>query len=172
MKLSTEGRKLIENFEGRRNRAYQDSAGLWTIGIGHLIGPSEPELRTAVLTEQQINDIFAEDVAWAEEAVAAIFPGITRHNQFDALVSFMFNLGPTAVRNGTLDDLINNGASAEAISAKWMQYIRAGGRTVPGLIVRRTAEVKHYWQHLWRIAVLWLVIAAAFMASAGITLLA
>lgn len=168
MKLSPEGRMLIERHEGRRNRAYRDSAGLWTIGIGHLIKPGEEYLKESTLTDAQVNELFAHDVAWAEAAVARLFPSVKRQNQFDALVSFTYNLGEAGVRNGTLDDLINQGASPEAISAKWMQYTRAGGNVVAGLVTRRTAEVKFYWQHLWKVPMCLLILASALMLAAAI----
>lgn len=168
MKLSNEGRMLIERHEGRRNTAYRDAAGLWTIGIGHLIKPAEAYMRDSILTDAQINELFAADVLWAEQAVERLFPKVKRQNQFDALVSFTYNLGEGAVRNGTLDDLINQGASPEAISAKWMEYTRAGDRVVAGLVTRRTAEVKYYWQHLWKVPVWLLVLASACMLAAAI----
>lgn len=160
MKLSAAGRKLIEAWEGRRTTAYKDTAGRWTIGVGHLIRPEEDWMKSATLTDDQINDLFAKDVAWAERAVERTFPKVKRQNQFDALVSFTYNLGAGAVLQGTLDNLINEGASAEEISAKWMEYTRSGGQVTRGLVFRRTAEVKHYWQHLWRIATVLLIIAA------------
>lgn len=172
MKLGKAGKELIEQVEGRRNTAYRDSAGLWTTGIGHLIRTDEQWMITATLTDEQVDDLFAQDIAWAEAATARLFPGIRRQNQFDALVSFTYNLGATAVANGTLDDLINSGAAPEDISAKWMQYNMAGGRVVSGLVKRRMREVALYWSHLWKLAVLCLFIAAALFGAAGYTFLA
>ncbi len=167
MKTSQEGRALITKLEGKRATAYRDSAGLLTIGVGHLIRPDEPELRNAHLTDEQIDELLAADLVTAEEGVKRLFPNVKRQNQFDALVSFVFNLGESGVRNGTLDDLINKGATAEAISAKWMEYTYAGGRKVPGLITRRATEVHFYWQHLWRTAVVLLIVASIAMLTAA-----
>lgn len=169
MNISAEGRILIAALEGNRKTAYKDTAGKWTIGIGHLIRPTEEWMKTATLTDEQVNELFAKDVAWAERAVERIFPKVKRQNQFDALVSFTYNLGEGAVIQGTLDNLINEGASAEEISAKWMQYTRSGGQVTKGLVFRRSLEVRHYWQHLWRTAAVLLVIAA--LASLGGALL-
>lgn len=172
MRISKEGQKLIERFEGRRNTAYLDSAGLWTIGIGHLIKADEQWMRTATLTDAQVDELFRQDIAWAEQAVQRLFPRVAHQSQFDALVSFVFNLGEGATKSGTLDDLINEGSSPETISAKWMQYVFAGGQRVQGLVNRRAAEVAHYWSYLWRTACLLLVFAAALMFTAGYSLTA
>lgn len=172
MKLGAEGKALIERVEGRRAKAYKDTAGKDTIGIGHLIQPHEQWMLTATLSDAQIDDLFRSDIAWAEAATARLFPGIKRQNQFDALVSFVFNLGETQVRNGTLDDLINSGAAPETISAKWLEYTRSGGRVTAGLVTRRAAEVMLYWSHLWRAVVVALVLAALLFTGAAITLLA
>lgn len=172
MRIGKEGKELLEQVEGRRNSMYLDSAGLPTIGIGHLIKANESWMLTATLTDAQVDALFAEDIAWAEQATARLFPNVKRQNQFDALVSFVFNLGKPQVKNGTLDDLINEGASAESISAKWMQYVRSGGSVTPGLVTRRAKELALYWSHLWKMVVLCLFLAAAFLATGAITLLA
>jgi len=157
----------MEQWEGRRNTAYQDSAGLWTIGVGHLIKPDEQWMRTATLTDAQIDQLFAGDIAWAEDAVTRLFPDVKHQSQFDALVSFTFNLGASAVEAGTLDDLIEDGATPEDISAKWLSYNRAGGQVVNGLVTRRKAEVQHYWSYLWKLAVVLLFAAAAMLAGSA-----
>jgi lysozyme len=166
MKLSKAGRDLIAFSEGKRFTAYNDQAGHATIGIGHLIKHGEEWMRTATLTEAQVNELFAQDVAWAEKAVSERITRPLKQNQFDALVSFVFNVGGGAFGTGTLDDLINRNASAEEISAKWMQYTRAGGSVSRGLILRRTAEVKFYWRHLWEIAAICLLIGSTLMGMA------
>lgn len=172
MKIGSSGKALLTDVEGRTNTAYRDSAGLWTTGIGHLIKPNEAWMITAKLTDAQVDDLFHEDIAWAEAATERLFPKVKKQNQFDALVSFVFNLGEGQVRNGMLDDLINSGAPAEEISAKWMQYVRAGGQVVPGLIKRRMRELALYWKHLWGTVVLCLVFITAALASAAIVLAA
>lgn len=172
MHIGSEGKALIERWEGRRSTAYQDTAGLWTIGIGHLIGPDEQWMRAATLSAAQIDELFRRDIAWAEAATARLFPSVSKQNQFDALVSFVYNLGETQVRNGTLDDLVSDGATPETISAKWLQYNRSGGFITPGLVARRTAEVKLFWSHLWKAALVCLIIAAALLTGAAYSFLA
>lgn len=171
MRIGKAGQALIEKWEGRRATAYRDTAGLWTIGIGHLIKPTESHLLSATLSDAEIDALFAKDIAWAEEATSRLFPGITRQNQFDALVSFVYNLGEPQVKNGTLDDLINDDAPAEAISNKWGQYVYSGGQRTAGLVARRTDELKLYWSHLWKAVVICLVVASSLLVTGAIILI-
>lgn len=172
MKLGKAGKALIEKWEGRRATAYKDTAGLWTIGIGHLIKAGESHLLDATLTDVEIDRLFAQDVAWAEEATARLFPQVKRQNQFDALVSFVYNLGEPQVKSGTLDDLINANAPAEQIAAKWSQYVYSGGQRTKGLIARRADELRLYWSHLWKAVMICLVVASSLLVTTAILLIA
>jgi hypothetical protein len=96
-------------------------------------------------------------------------PNITvrlTQNQFDALVSFVYNLGPGTFRNGSLPRLINQRSDALAISAKWREYRMAGGRVLQGLVNRRRDELFLYWRHLWSLAII-LFFAAGIMLTAS-----
>lgn len=168
MRTSKHGIELLRQVEGVEYRAYTDSAGHATIGVGHKILPGEEWLRTATLNDSQVNAILANDLRTAEAAVLREFPKVKRQNQFDALVSFVFNLGEGATDRGTLDELINSNAPAETISAKWMQYVNAGGHQVEGLRKRRALELQLYWRHLWASAVLCLLLAGVLLVAAGI----
>lgn len=166
MKLGARGKALLEDVEGRRNVAYLDTAGKWTTGIGHLIKPDEQWMITTPLTDQQVDDLFSRDIAWAEEATRKMFPSVTLQNQFDALVSFVFNLGEPAVRNGSLPGLINSGKSPQEISAKWRQYVYSGGVKTPGLVTRRFKELRLYFAHLAVAVGLFFVLAVLALAGA------
>lgn len=137
MKISQKGINLIKEFEGLRLEAYQDSVGVWTIGFGHTKGVY-PGM---VITEQQAINYLLQDI---DSHVAGIFRYITvklNQNQFDALASFHFNLGPYILQNSYLLQLINsNQFSAAAEQMK--VYNRAGGQVLPGLVRRREAEAK------------------------------
>lgn len=99
MNLSDDGRARLEQREGRKNKAYRDTKGLWTIGVGHT-GPNVHE--GLAWTDQQIDDAFKDDVKWAETAVNKwVTVPLTQH-QFDALVSFVFNIGDTRFRTSTV----------------------------------------------------------------------
>ena len=109
---------FITKEEGARNKAYKDSKGLWTIGVGHLIKADEQHLITATLSDQEVEDLLKKDLKWCSEAVETSVKVPLSQNQFDALYSLCFNIGETAFRKSTVVRRINendlNGA-AEAI---------------------------------------------------------
>ena len=84
---------FITHFEGKRNTAYKDSKGLWTIGVGHLIKPTEQYLLHTVLTDDQVEELFRNDLKWCDEAVAQSVRVPLNQNQYDALYSLCFNIG-------------------------------------------------------------------------------
>lgn len=84
---------FITGFEGKRHKAYRDSKGLWTIGVGHLIKPDEKWLLTATLTDQQVEDLFRSDLKWCDDAVTSSVRVPLNQNQMDALYSLCFNIG-------------------------------------------------------------------------------
>ena len=84
---------FITNFEGKRNKAYQDSKGLWTIGVGHLIKPDEEFLKTVTLTDRDVQELFKRDLKWCEAAVDESVRVPLNQNQYDALYSLCFNIG-------------------------------------------------------------------------------
>ena len=98
---------FITEEEGYRNKAYKDSKGLWTIGVGHLIKADEQHLLTATLTDQQVEDLLKSDLKWCSEAVeSSVKVPLTQH-QFDALYSLCFNIGGTAFKKSTVVRRIN-----------------------------------------------------------------
>ena len=92
--------------EGSRNKAYKDVKGIWTIGVGHT-GPEVQE--GLVWTDQQILDVLKQDVKVAEQGVTDNVRVALSQNQFDALVSFIFNVGVKAFRRSTMLKYINIG---------------------------------------------------------------
>ena len=122
------GLKLIESFEGLRLTAYQDSVGIWTIGYGHTKGVKQGQ----TITQQQAEAFLQQDLAVAEAAVNRLVLTLS-DNQFAALVSFTFNLGA-----GNLTKLLKNGLAAAA--DRILLFDHAGGKALPGLTRRRTAE--------------------------------
>jgi lysozyme len=122
------GLQLIESFEGLRLTSYQDSVGVWTIGYGHTKGVAQGQ----TITQQQAEAFLQQDLAVAEGAVNGHNLTLT-DNQFAALVSFTFNLG-----GGNLAKLLKNGL--DAVADRILLFDHAGGRQLPGLTRRRTAE--------------------------------
>lgn len=120
MKLSDKGVKFLIKHEGKRRKAYKDTKGFWTIGIGHLILPNEKHLLTATLTDQEITDILRKDIAIAENAINKENLNLNQ-NQFDALVSFVFNIGIGAWKKSTMLKLLKKGENqlASAQFDRW-----------------------------------------------------
>lgn len=131
MKTSENGINLIKKFEGIKLKAYQCSAGVWTIGYGHTSGVKS----TDVITKEQAESLLNSDLPKYE---AKVNKYISRYgwnqNEFDALVSFAFNVG-------SIDKLTANGTrSRKVIADKMLAYNGAGGKVIDGLITRRKAE--------------------------------
>jgi len=98
---------FITKEEGFKNKAYKDSKGLLTIGVGHLIKPSEPHLLTATLSDQEVKDLLKSDLKWCSEAVESSVKVPLAQNQFDALYSLCFNIGEGAFRRSTVVKRLN-----------------------------------------------------------------
>jgi lysozyme len=97
----------IAEEEGKRNKAYKDSKGLWTIGVGHLIKPDEQHLITATLTDEEVEELLRSDLKWCSEAVEGAVKVPLQQAQFDALYSLCFNIGGTAFKNSTVVKRLN-----------------------------------------------------------------
>jgi lysozyme len=98
---------FITKEEGSRNKAYKDTKGLWTIGVGHLIKADEQHLITATLSDQEVEDLLKKDLKWCSEAVETSVKVPLAQNQFDALYSLCFNIGETAFRKSTVVRKLN-----------------------------------------------------------------
>ena len=98
---------FITKEEGARNKAYKDSKGLWTIGVGHLIKSDEQDLIHATLTDEQVEELLKSDLKWCSEAVATSVKVPLQQHQFDALYSLCFNIGETNFRKSTVVKKIN-----------------------------------------------------------------
>ena len=98
---------FITKEEGARNKAYKDSKGLWTIGVGHLIKADEQHLITATLTDDQVKDLLKSDLKWCSEAVESSVKVPLTQNQYDALYSLCFNIGGTNFAKSTVVKKIN-----------------------------------------------------------------
>ena len=108
----------ITEEEGKRNKAYKDTKGLWTIGVGHLIRPGEEHLITATLTDEEVEELLRSDLKWCSEAVESAVKVPLQQAQFDALYSLCFNIGGTAFKNSTVVRKLNAGdyqGAADAI---------------------------------------------------------
>jgi lysozyme len=135
MKTSADGLALIEQFESLRLESYQDGAGIWTIGYGHTEGVGAGQC----CTEEQADTWMAEDVGHAESAVNSLVKVPLSQNQFDALVSFAFNLGAGNLKSSTMLRLLNAG-TYQLAGNEFPKWDKVASRDSAGLLRRRVAE--------------------------------
>jgi lysozyme len=135
MNISQEGLSLIKKFEGCELEAYKCAAGVWTIGYGSTDGVNEG----MEISQERAEMLLLEDVEVFEESVNKLVEVPLEQNQFDALVSWTFNLGSTNLKNSTLLKVLNN-KDYEGVPAQIKRWNKAGGKVLQGLIRRREAE--------------------------------
>lgn len=134
MQLSNNGARILKNFEGVRLEAYKCSAGVWTIGVGHTGKVNGKPVQFGMkITQAKCDELFKQDIKRFENYVNNTKLKLNQ-NQFDALVSFTFNLG-----QGCLTTLIKN-RNMQQIADALLLYNKAGGKVVDGLVKRRKAE--------------------------------
>ena len=162
VKLSKAGADLMHRYEGFRSRPYLCPAHIWTIGFGHVLyqeqirlpmvrvaGKDIPVIRkeyplkpedSRVWTKEEIEELFADDVASFERGVLRLVPGVLgRQGSFDALVSISFNFGLGNLQRSTIRMRANRGDWDGAADA-FRMWTKGGGRVLPGLVKRREAE--------------------------------
>jgi lysozyme len=142
---SARGREMIESFEGRRHTAYPDPATggkPWTIGIGSTGPDVVPGL---TWTDAEIDERFSADLRRFEVGVNKMLLVPVSQNQFDALVSFVYNCGLQNLKTSTLLRLLNRGEYSKA-AAEFNRWVHAGGQLLPGLVRRRRAEAAMFLQ--------------------------
>lgn len=139
MNIGPRGFSIIKQFEGLHLKAYKCVAGFATIGYGHLIRKNEDYLLSEEITEVIADTLLKVDISVSERSVKRLIsPALTR-GQYDALVSFTFNLGGGSLQISTLRSMINRGDIIEAAD-QFPRWIWAGGRKWKGLILRRSKE--------------------------------
>ena len=141
MKTSQKGIDLIKSFEGFSPTAYLCPAGVWTIGYGHTAGVSEGDS----VDEDTAEDFLREDLADAEGAVGKYVKVPLKQWQFDALVSFAFNLGAGNLYSSTLLKKVNRNPDDQSIRQEFEKWVYADGRVLQGLVDRRKAEADMYF---------------------------
>jgi lysozyme len=143
-KISDNGLKFIAEHEGMILHLYNDPANHATIGVGHLVhyGPingSEPEAFKSGITKEKAMEILRSDVILAEKTVNKLVKVPLNQNQFDALVSFVFNIGETQFASSTLLAKLNN-QDYQAVPSELNRWVHGSGKKLPGLINRRRNE--------------------------------
>ena len=135
MNISETGIELIKKFEGCVLKAYKCPAGVWTIGYGHTSGVKEGQ----TITKKEAEVFLKQDLLTFETYVSNLVTVAINQNQFDALVSFCYNLGPGNLKSSTLLKLINT-KNFNAAAKQFDRWVYAGGKKLSGLVKRRAAE--------------------------------
>jgi len=156
MKVSDKCLEMIKHHEGIRTRPYRCPALLWTVGVGHVIDPRHigvklderknlpiPDGWDRVLTMDEVNTILAQDLVSFERGVLRLCPTGLTQSRFDSLVSFSFNVGLGNLQRSSIRMKHNRGEFEEAAEA-FMQWTKAGGKELPGLVKRRKDERNLY----------------------------
>jgi GH24 family phage-related lysozyme (muramidase) len=152
MRTSDEGLRMIEEFEGFRAELYNDAAGDCTVGYGTLVhlrpccGDPRELIYAGGITHEEAEQLLRERLVEAEAAIERLVTVALNQAQFDALVSFTYNLGVGTLSRSTLLRRLNAGEYA-AVPEELERFVNAGGRPQPGLVARRRREAE-----LWRSA--------------------
>ncbi|EBY1867554.1 lysozyme [Salmonella enterica subsp. enterica] len=135
MKTSDNGRAFIRAREGVKLAAYQDGGGVWTIGYGHTRGVKQGQ----VINHEQADEFLDSDLRQVESCISERVTAALNQNQFDALVSFVFNVGRQAFSDSTLLKKLNEG-NYRAAADQFTRWVYDNDKFVQGLYNRRVAE--------------------------------
>ena len=142
MNVSKAAIALIKHHEGVRNRPYRCPANLYTVGVGHLIGDGKslPESWNRTFSQEEIDGLLKSDLRRFELGVHKMLPNVPlRQHEFDAIISFCFNLGLGCFQRSTLRQALLRGDKKAAMESL-VKYCRAGGKILRGLQIRRLDE--------------------------------
>jgi len=145
--ISEEGLNLIKRHEGLRLEAYRCPAGVWTIGYG-----STKDVREGmVITQEEADKRLKFDVYTSENCVNEV-GDLINQNQFDALVSFVFNLGCGRFKSSTLRKKVVKNPADKTIRYEFIRWVYAGGKKLNGLRKRRNEEADLYFTPVDRVS--------------------
>jgi len=155
-----QGIKLIKHFEGCHFKPYLCPALLWTIGYGHVLYPEQNRLQLAERkayplhqahnrewSQEEVDGLLKQDLQRFERGVLRYITVPLKQNEFDALVSFSFNLGLGTLQRSSIRSKLNRGDKEGAIETL-LKYCRAGGKILKGLQRRRAAEADLFFSHI------------------------
>ncbi len=145
MKISEDGLELIKKFEGCETTAYQDSVGVWTIGFGHTKGVEEGQ----TCSIEDAESMLAEEMDEYEGYINNMVKVELQQHEFDALVAWVYNLGPTNLGESTMLKVLNGG-QFDRVPDEMNRWTRAGGEILEGLVRRRQAESLMFQNLDWR----------------------
>ena len=144
MNISKEGLSLIKKFEGCELEAYLCPAGVWTIGYGHTKDVKEGDK----INKEEADYLLQEEMIEYESYINDFVEVPLNQNQFDSLCSWVYNLGPTNLKNSTMLKVLNEEKYAD-VPQEIKRWNKAGGEVLDGLIKRREAEAKMFAGEEW-----------------------
>lgn len=144
MKISKEGLALIKKFEGCELEAYQCAAGIWTIAYGRIKEVKEGHTCTQEQAEAWLDEELHEYQSYIDDMVEVDL----EQCQFDALVSWVYNLGPSNLKSSTLLKVLNN-SEYDEVPEQIKRWNKAGGKVLEGLVRRREAEALLFLGKSW-----------------------
>jgi len=146
-KLSQKGLELIKQFEGLSLTPYVCSGGINTIGYGntYYTNGKKVTLQDQPITKQQAEELLKHSLSTYEKAVDSFCRDDISQSQFDALVSFAYNLGTGALQKSTLIKKVNANPKDVTIADEFLKWNKAAGRVLAGLTKRRQAEANLYF---------------------------
>ncbi len=142
--ITDSGLALIKLYEGFSSEIYICPGGYPTIGYGHLVRDHEKLFFDDGITRQEAEDLLRQDVRSSECAVLRLIRVPLSDGQFDALVSFTFNLGSGALQSSTLRRKLNR-KDYDGAAAEFKRWVWSGGRKLKGLQRRRHAETRLFF---------------------------
>lgn len=148
--INQTGINLIKKFEGLHLEAYLDPVNIWTIGYGHIQGVKQG----MKISLEEAEDLLRQDLVRYEDAVTKAVKIEINENQFAALTSFCFNLGPNSLFQSTLLKLLNQEKIADAAN-EFPRWDKAGGQSLLGLSRRRRAERALFLGESWEPFLSW-----------------
>lgn len=137
---------MLAHHEGVRTKPYRCPAGLWTVGVGHLIGDGKslPDSWNRTFSLEEVYAILAKDVEKFERGVSRYITVPLKQCEYDAIISFSFNLGLGVLQRSTLRQALNRGDKEGAMQSL-RKYNKAGGKVLKGLDNRRKDEEALFW---------------------------
>lgn len=144
--VSNEMTQKIKKFEGYLARAYQDVVGVWTIGYGNTYYADGTKVKEGdTITRAEAEELFAEILDQFSSKVSGTITSRVNQCQFDALVSFTYNVGIGNLKKSTLLRKVNMNPDDESIRDEFMKWTKAGGKVYNGLVKRRKDEADYYF---------------------------
>lgn len=144
--LSDETIELIKKYEGYKSEAYSDVVGVWTIGYGNTYYEDGTRVKEGdEITRAQAEKLLRHTVNDFASEVDSVLKVHLNKCQFGALVSFTYNVGISALKRSTLLKKVNANPNDAGIALEFGKWVKAGGKTYPGLVRRREEEADFYF---------------------------